>query len=320
MLSQEPAVVYTPDYDMHFMGLEKLHPFDSRKFSRAWNEVEAQLPEVLRRCTIAPDSPASVAELTRVHTSGYLRRLESSEYVLRALELPSLPLPPAVLDVVLRRRVLHPMALATRGTTVAAVEALRRGAAINLSGGYHHASRDRGEGFCIYNDVAVAVAALHGSGALRPTERVAIVDVDAHQGNGNERIFMDDPGVVIFDMFNADIWPHDSEAAKGIDVAVRLSSGTGDDEYLSRLNAALPAFLDERGPISLLFYNAGTDIFADDSLGRLSISADGVLERDRMVFNFVDTRSIPWVMVLSGGYSRESYRLIARSVEYVLWN
>lgn len=309
-----PKIVYSPGYDIRFLGLEKLHPFDSCKYSRAWNELLEQFGDRLLQSSIFPASPASRKMLQTVHTEAYLKQLKQSRNVAGALELASLGfLPIAILD----RRVLQPMRLATMGTAIAARTALSTGIAINLSGGYHHASRDRGEGFCIYSDIAIAIAMLRQSQRIPLDDCIAIIDLDAHQGNGLERIFYHDATVQILDMYNGDIYPNDHRATERINCNLPLKSGTRDQEYLSKLQEDLPAFLRRSQP-KIAFYNAGTDIYENDPLGRLKISQQGVLERDRFVFKTLVEAGIPVVMVLSGGYTRESYKLIANSVADVL--
>lgn len=184
-----PRLIYSPDYDIHAFGLEKLHPFDTRKYSRAYAELQRALGDVIQRQTVLVEMPVSNALLRRVHSQDYLEQLKDRAYLARALEVPFIGrIPLAVIEA----RVLHPMRLATMGTVLAARCALREGAAINLSGGYHHASANRGEGFCLFADIAIAIADLRATRQLGEDDHVLIVDLDAHQGNGLERIFMDD--------------------------------------------------------------------------------------------------------------------------------
>jgi histone deacetylase 11 len=253
--------------------------------------------------------------LQTVHSETYLKQLKQPRFVARALELDSLGfLPIDMLD----RCVLEPMRLATMGTVIAARIALSSGIAINLSGGYHHASGDRGEGFCVYSDIAIAVAMLRQSQKITPEDSIIIIDLDAHQGNGLERIFYHDPKVQILDMYNHEIYPHDLWATERIDCHLPLTSGIRDRAYLDELKAHLPQFLQQVSQPKIAFYNAGTDIYENDPLGRLKISHQGVLERDRFVFKTLVEAGIPVVMVPSGGYTRESYQLIADSVGEVL--
>jgi histone deacetylase 11 len=305
----QPKLVYSPGYDIRWLGLEKLHPFDSCKYSRTWQVLCDRFGDGLHSATITPTA-ASVELLKTIHTPEYLQQLTHSRHVAGALELASLAwIPNGILD----RHVLQPMRLATMGTVIAAKAALEHGIGINLSGGYHHASRDRGSGFCVYSDIAISIASLRQSGQLTPTDSIAIIDLDAHQGNGLARIFERDSSIHILDMYNRDIYPQDALAIARIDRNLPLGSGTRDAEYLDKLQQYLPAFLQQIRP-KIAFYNAGTDIYEHDPLGRLKISAEGVLARDRFVFQTLVTAEIPVVMVLSGGYTTESYQLVARSI------
>jgi histone deacetylase 11 len=310
-----PRLVYTPEYDIHFMGLENLHPFDSRKYSRAWSVLFQEFGKALSAITLTPTAPIELATLQQVHKVEYLESLKFSRHIARALELGSLSLLPAG---ILNRRVLKPMQLATRGTLMAAEAALTNRIAINLGGGYHHASADRGEGFCVYADVAVAIAHLRQTHQLAPEDAVLIIDLDAHQGNGLARIFEHDPTVYILDMYNRDIYPQDPIAKQRVNCNLPIRSGTNDGTYLAQLREEMLAFLRSIPHPKIAFYNAGTDIYEEDPLGRLRVSEQGILERDRFVFQTLTDAGIPWVMVLSGGYTRKSYEFVASSVAYVL--
>jgi histone deacetylase 11 len=248
-----PKVVYSKGYDIKFLGLEKLHPFDSCKYSRAWNVLVERFGDHLIANSLVPLESVNTNTLNMVHTADYLHSLQRSHFVAKSLELASLRfLPISILD----SRVLQPMRLATMGTIMAAEAALENGLAINLSGGYHHASIDRGEGFCIYSDIAVAIAMLRQSQKLQVKDQIAIVDLDAHQGNGLARIFHDDSSIRILDMYNQHIYPHDIWAQKRIDCAIPLASGTKDALYLELLKERLPAFLNEKSERpKIAFYN-----------------------------------------------------------------
>lgn len=214
------------------------------------------------------------------------------------------------------------MRWATAGTILAARLALKHGLAINLSGGYHHAGPERGEGFCIYADIAIAIASLRKGGELSEADRVVYIDCDAHQGNGVCHCFADDQRVFIFDQFNSGIYPASDAAAKRrIDCAVPVPVNRRTNDYLAQLRSTLPKFLDgvgKSGDIKLAIYNAGTDLVAGDPLGCLAVSPDGVFSRDQFVLNELISRNLPTVMLPSGGYTKESYRLIARSVAYAI--
>lgn len=214
------------------------------------------------------------------------------------------------------------MRWAVRGTILAVREAVRRGVAINLSGGYHHAKPERGEGFCIYSDIAIAIRVARAEGLLPATGKVAYVDLDVHMGNGVAHQFRDDPSVFLFDAYNPALYPHgDDTARERIDCPVHVPTACTGSDYLALVRRHLPGFLDSVGrssPITLGFYNAGTDIVDSDPLGLLSVSPADVSARDRLVIAEFRRRGIPVVMVPSGGYTRDSYQLLAGSIEAIL--
>jgi acetoin utilization deacetylase AcuC-like enzyme len=169
------------------------------------------------------------------------------------------------------------------------------GIAANLAGGTHHAFRDRGEGYCVFNDVAVAARVLLGDGSIG---RAAVVDLDVHQGNGTAAIFRDDPAVFTLSLHGANNFPFRKEAG---DLDVTFPDGAGDEEYLSALAAHLPAVLDRQRP-DIVFYLAGADPYEGDRLGRLKLTMSGLRMRDRMVFDACRARRIPVAVAMSGGY------------------
>lgn len=319
MPSLAPRLVYAPQYNIRVFGLERLHPFDSRKYGRAWRRLKRRFGATLGHVTIRPPQPISEEQLRAVHASGYLDRLRDSAYAARVLEVPTLRhLPAALID----RLVLRPMRWATMGTILAAREAMQCGLSVNLSGGYHHARPDAGEGFSVYADAALAIADLRSSGQLRELDRIAYVDCDAHQGNGVCHCFMRDSRVFIYDQFNGVIYPWLDARARGrVDCPVPLPPNCSGTEYLAALESKLPPFLDviaRNGRIGVAIYNAGTDIIAGDPLGRMNVSEECVLQRDRFVIDELTRRGIPTVVLLSGGYTRGSYRLVVNMIEYVL--
>lgn len=313
-------IIYNPQVNMGLLGLEKTHPFDVTKFRRAWQVLREQLgDDFLNTQHIDIDRPVSPDELLTVHQPEYLSELKSSRYLAQAFEQPWAALVPAVL---IDRGILSPMRWAARGTVIAARAALTCGLAINLGGGFHHAKPDRGEGFCIYSDIALAIHDLRASGALQPEQGVAYIDLDAHQGNGVCHCFLDDRRVHIYDQFNADIYPcSDRVAQDRIDCAVPLEIGCSGTDYLWKLRRRLPEFLDQtlsRQAIGLAIYNAGTDVYQNDDLGMLGLSVTDVLERDLIAIEQLRQRQIPTALVTSGGYSQTSYLLIANSVTKLL--
>lgn len=312
--SAKMQIVYSPHYNISAFGLERLHPFDSKKYGRAWNLLKERFGPALADFHIPVDRPASDEELSLVHTHEYLNGLHSAANIAMALEIPMLGMMPASL---LEWRILRPMRLAVRGSVIAAKAALEKGAAVNLSGGYHHAKPNHGEGFCVFSDIALIVRQLRRENLLQPDATVVYVDLDAHQGNGVCHQFLSDKRFHIFDMYNGNIYPSaDSEARARINASFPLPFDCTGGQYLAILRQNLPAFLDSfaQSKPRLAIYNAGTDVFARDKLGGLSLSAADILQRDQFVANEFRQRQIPFVMLLSGGYSRGSYRLVANTV------
>lgn len=313
-------IVYHPRYNIGFLGLEHLHPFDARKYGKAWKLLRSQMGSGLRRSVIQTPNPITFDDLLEVHSPSYLAQLGNSSYLAGALEVPPLQFVPAWL---LDRYVLRPMRWATMGSVVAAREAVSSGFAVNLAGGYHHAKPSAGEGFCIYSDIALIVSRLKSEGLFGDGEKIAYIDLDAHQGNGVCHQFMTDERVSILDMYNSEIYPkEDVEARARVDWNLPLPREYSGAKYLQVLRENLPAFLDGLaslpGSPPLAIYNAGTDVFAGDPLGGLELSSEAILERDLLVVRACRKRGIPVVMLLAGGYTRQSYRLIARSVQTLL--
>ena len=309
-------IVYSPRYNISFFGIERLHPFDSKKYERAWNLLKQRFGSALANHHIVVDRPPtknccwSIRANISIVSARPQRSLQPSKF-------PCSECPASVTAW----RVLRPMRWAVRGSVIAAKTALESGAAVNLSGGYHHSKPDRGEGFCVFSDIALIVHQLRRDNLLHTNDTVAYVDLDAHQGNGVCHQFLSDTRVFIFDMYNRNIYPAaDTEARGRIDAKFPLPFDCSGAEYIAILRQNLPRFLDSLanpGP-RLAIYNAGTDVFAGDQLGGLSLSEDDILQRDLFVVNEFQRRQIPFVMLLSGGYSRQSYQLVANTVAKLL--
>ena len=186
---------------------------------------------------------------------------------------------------------------AVGGTCEAAAAALERGLTMNLAGGTHHAFPDHGEGFCVFNDVAVAIRTLQRDGRIR---RAVVIDLDVHQGNGTHAIFTGDPSVFTFSIHGGRNYPFHKVAGS---LDVELADGTGDDEYLAALAASLPGVLSASSP-DLAIYLAGADSHEGDRLGRLCLTFDGLARRDVMVLDACREVGIPVVITIAGGYGR----------------
>ncbi|HWQ56395.1 MAG TPA: histone deacetylase [Bryobacteraceae bacterium] len=189
------------------------------------------------------------------------------------------------------------------GTLAAAEEALASGFGGNLAGGTHHAFRAEGSGFCVFNDIAIAVLGLRAAGRAA---RAAVVDLDVHQGDGTARIFQNDDAVLTLSLHGRHNFPFRKERSR---IDVDLPDATGDDEYLAALGTVLPRIFDF-GP-RIVFYQSGVDALEGDRLGRLAMTHHGLLARDRMVFEACRAAAVPVVITLGGGYGDP----IARTAE-----
>ncbi|XP_025127918.1 histone deacetylase 11 isoform X2 [Bubalus bubalis] len=299
-------IVYSPRYNITFLGLEKLHPFDAGK----WGKVISFLKEekLLSDSMLVEAREASDEDLLVVHTRRYLNELKWSFAVATITEIPPVIFLP---NFLVQRKVLRPLRTQTGGTIMAGKLAVDRGWAINVGGGFHHCSSDRGGGFCAYADITLAIKFLFDR--VEGISKATIVDLDAHQGNGHERDFMGDKRVYIMDVYNRHIYPGDRFAKQAIRRKVELEWGTEDDEYLQKVERNLEKALQEHRP-DIVVYNAGTDILEGDRLGGLAISPQGVVKRDELVFRIVRGRQLPILMVTSGGYQKRTARIIADSI------
>lgn len=235
-------------------------------------------------------------------TREWLERVHSFDYVEAVLS--------QTLDRRIERRIGLPIteAVATRalaacgGTLLTARLALDHGLACNTAGGSHHAFAEEGSGFCVFNDVAVAAHLLLDEGRI---DRALVVDLDVHQGDGTAKIFEKDPRVVTFSMHCRTNFPARKQVS---DQDIALEPGTGDEVYLSRLEESLPALLTKTRP-DLVFYNAGVDPHREDKLGRLNLTDEGLLRRERFVLETCLADAIPVASVMGGGYAPDLDRL-----------
>lgn len=225
-------------------------------------------------------------DLRMVHTAAYLDRFTSGTMETVEVRRIGFPWSPALVERSLR---------SVGGTIEAAEAALEHGVAMNLAGGTHHAFPGHGEGFCVFNDVAVALRRLLRAGRIR---RAAVVDLDVHQGNGTHAIFAEDASVFTFSMHGGRNYPFNKVAG---DLDIELADGTGDDAYLALLADALPAVLARSSP-DLVMYLAGADPHEGDRLGRLKLTFDGLARRDHLVLETCREVGIPVAITIAGGY------------------
>ena len=302
-----PYFVYSDKYDFRMLGAEKLHPFDNRKFSRAWSLVAEELTGSAEfRGT--PIAPVDDMFLQVAHAERYLTSLKRSINVARVIEISLARFLP---NIILQRGLIAPVKYACMGTWMATQAALKGHIAMNFGGGFHHAFSDHGEGFCFFADAALSIFHARKAGLILENDLVVNIDLDAHRGNGFESFFNQDKAVKNFDMYNFQVYPgmHSGEV-NDCPYMIPLRMGMQGKEYLEILKAELPRFLDNAQSAKLAFYNAGTDILSGDPLGGLDVSFEDVLARDSFVIGQLVKRQIPTVVMTSGGYTQTSYKLV----------
>ena len=276
-------VYYSPNY---YADIGDGHVFPIRKFELVKNILLSE--GNLRSIELVEPSPAEDVDLLLVHTEDYISRLKSGRLTRKEIRKLGLPWSESLV-----RRSWH----AISGTINAARDAMRYGIASNLAGGTHHAFPDRGEGFCVLNDVAVAIRVLQREDLAK---RFLIVDCDVHQGNGTAFIFKDSPEVFTFSIHGAKNYPLFKEHSS---LDIELADGTGDAEYLETLNHALHRC--RLHDPDIIFYLAGADPFEKDKLGRLKLTKEGLMHRDEMVLEFAKAIEVPIVTTMSGGYGED---------------
>ncbi|MBJ7418914.1 MAG: histone deacetylase [Rhodoferax sp.] len=272
--------------DQFVLPLPQGHRFPMAKYAMLRDALVAQLPGI--QLLQAPR--ASDAELLRVHTPDYVRGIADGTVPAAVTREIGFPWSQAMAERA-RRSV---------GATVAAARsALRQGIGANLAGGTHHAYADKGGGFCVFNDVAVAARVLQAQTQRAGRElQVAVIDLDVHQGNGTARIFQQDETVFTLSLHGEKNFPFRKEAS---DLDVGLPDGTGDADYLAALDRALLELESGCKP-QLVFFLAGADPHEGDRLGRLKLTFDGMQARDQRVFDWCLQRRIPLVLLMAGGY------------------
>ena len=275
-------VFYTPRY---YAEIGAGHVFPIRKFELVRDKLLAE--GTLRPDEIFEPDPASVEDVLLVHTEDYVSRLCNGTLTSKEIRRLGLPWSESLV-----RRSFY----AVGGTLAATHISLSAGYSSNLAGGTHHSFPDRGEGFCVLNDVAIAVRAMRARKLIR---RAAIVDCDVHQGNGTATIFSSDTETFTFSIHGANNYPL-FKAQSSLDV--ELPDGTSDAEYLECLAYHLSTVFAHEPDI--VFYLAGADPYAGDKLGRLALSIEGLRARDEFVLRECYAREVPVVTVMSGGYGK----------------
>ena len=237
-------------------------------------------------CSSRPRRPTSRSCAPTI--AAYLQRVVSGELAAEEQRRIGFPWSPQMVERSRR----------SSGATLAAARAaLEEGVGVNLAGGTHHAFRDRGEGYCVFNDSAIAALTLQAEGRVR---RVVILDCDVHQGNGTAAILAGDPSVFTFSIHAANNFPFEKEAS---DLDIELPDGTGDRDYLQALEKGVCRAL-SAAQADLAIYLAGADPFEGDRLGRLKLTKSGLAARDRMVFELCHASGVPVAVTMAGGYAR----------------
>ena len=275
-------VVYHPRYDLDLGP----HVFPSQKFKMVH---DALLEEGLadEGDFLEPGS-ALDDDVLRVHTPGYVRKLQTDSLTLSErmkLEIP------------VSESTVQAFWLAAGGSILAGRQALQDGFAANLSGGFHHAYPGHGEGFCMLHDVAIAIRALQAAGAI---STAMTVDTDVHHGNGTAAIFGNDASVFTLSIHQENNYPMPKPPS---DLDIGLEDGTRDADYLDALEKGLIHSLKAVTP-DLIFYLGGADPYREDQLGGLALTMDGLQQRDRLVFEHARRRGIPVASTMAGGYAR----------------
>ncbi|MEM9147849.1 MAG: histone deacetylase [Pseudomonadota bacterium] len=283
-------IVHHPDYRI---PLRPGHRFPMSKYGYLRQALSAR--GLLDDTALLAPGPASATQIARAHAPDYVERVFAGR--LSPAEERRIGLPGNA-SVARRSR------LACAGTMLATWMALEHGIAANTAGGSHHAGPDGGAGFCVFNDVAVAVGAVLERDGPQP---ILILDADVHQGDGTARIFAQTPTVYCVSIHAEHNYP---KVKARSDLDIGLPDDTSDAAYLSALGSALEQAIREARP-RLVYYNAGVDVWEGDRLGRLALTADGIRARDRLVIERIRGLGLPLVCVIGGGYDHDPQRLAA---------
>lgn len=289
------AIAYS---DKYIYDLPEGHRFPIRKYRMI---MERLLSDQLAGPENIYDPGLAGEEILLAHDPSYYSRVLNAELTPTEIRALGIPLHEASLA-----RALNSVA----GTIKAAEHAIRDRLGITIGGGYHHAYADHGEGFCIFNDLAITARYLIRQGSLH---KVLIIDLDVHQGNGTASILKEDQSIFTFSMHGAKNYPLKKEQS---DLDIELPDGAGDRQYLQTLERGVHQVMDKFHP-DLILYQAGVDVLETDQLGRLALSLQGCQERDALVSRLADRLNIPLVITLGGGYSRNVYAVVDAHVNTI---
>ena len=272
--------------DQFVLPLPEGHRFPMKKYSMLRERVERD--GICRPGELRVPPPVTDDDILRAHEGAYLKKVVSGKLTDKEMRRIGFPW---------SERMVERSRRASGGTLGACRAALDEGLAANLAGGTHHAFADRGEGFCVFNDSAIAPRALRVEGHVN---RVVVLDTDVQQGNGTAAIVRGDPNVFTFSIHGAKNYPFHKEES---DLDVPLPDGADDEAFLAALSEALERVLDS-ARWDLAIFLAGADPFEDDKLGRLCVTKEGLAERDRMVLQGCRERGVPVALTMAGGYAK----------------
>lgn len=272
--------------DTFVLPLPPHHKFPMQKYRLLRDRIADWVTPDRAVLLVAP--AASDEQLVAAHTPDYVRRVAAGELSEVEIRRIGFPWSPAMVERARR---------SVGGTIAAANAALRDGFSANLAGGTHHAFADSGQGYCVFNDTAVAAKWLLQQSAA---QQIAIVDLDVHQGNGTAAIAADEPRIHTLSIHCEDNFPYRKTSS---DVDIALPAGTADADYLSVLQSALSEVFGGFHP-DLVLYVSGADAFAEDRFGKLRLTKCGLAQRDRLVYEFFSRQAIPLAVTMAGGYAR----------------
>ncbi len=288
-------VIHDPAYEVDIGP----HVFLTAKFRLVRERLVGE--GIVEESDILTPDPATDRDVGLVHTADYIEKITTGRLSTAEQQLLEVPYSAALKEA---------MWVCAGGSVHTGRKALEHGVAMHLGGGFHHAFPDHGEGFCLINDVAVAVRVLQRDRAI---ERAMVIDLDVHHGNGTAAIFADDPTVFTFSMHQQNNYPAFKPPS---DLDLGLRDGTQDQEYLDLLGEHLPRIVDEHRP-ELVLYLAGADPYRQDQLGGLGLTLDGLRNRDRLVIETLCSAAIPVAVVTAGGYAWDPKETVQIHVETV---
>jgi acetoin utilization deacetylase AcuC-like enzyme len=294
-------IVYRSEYLTTLHSRNSYNSFDPQRFKKIRDQLVKD--HLIRKRNILEAEPVGNEDILRVHTKEYLESLRNPMVVGKILNL----------DYVdpWDSYILEHFRFVVGGTLLATRYALEENTTVfNLGGGYHHAHPDRGEGYCLLNDVAITIEKYLSQNKIR---RVLVIDLDYHQGNGILLFYKDNPNVFTFSV-HAESWDN---VEKENNIDIELPSGSGDEKYLETLRNQIPLILKNFTP-DLIIYLAGSDPYREDALGDFNISEEGMLERDAFVYSQVRSHNVPLVVLAAGGYGLQSWKIYYNFIKWVV--